>query len=53
MGELHLEQYAISFQDAVKKMEVAASLPAREKYALYTLHGQQMLIQQLMTACIG
>ncbi|GFR69089.1 N-lysine methyltransferase setd6 [Elysia marginata] len=51
MGELHLQNYAISFEDAKKKMERATSLPARERYALYTVHGQQMLLSHLVTAC--
>ncbi|GFO16382.1 N-lysine methyltransferase setd6-like [Plakobranchus ocellatus] len=53
MGELHLQDYAVSFEDTVKKLEAAASLPARERFALYTSHGQQMLIKQLINACAG
>lgn len=51
MAELHLDNYAIPLEDAVKMMEKAECLPLREKYALYTVHGQQMLLRHLIDAC--
>ncbi|CAL1537075.1 unnamed protein product [Lymnaea stagnalis] len=51
MGQLHLNNYTTTLEEDEAKLRVISTLTSQEKFALYTAHGQKMLIKLLIDAC--